>query len=160
MTHLHTNQMELLRLAAGAEDGATVTPDDGKMVRALIKRGLLIALPQAEAPNRLIITEAGLAAVAPKTAPGPAVEAEPEGAVETETEREAPVALAVTPKGKLGILVTLLCGADGATVAAMAAATGWQNHSVRGALSGALKKKLGYVIASEQTEAGRAYRIV
>ena len=48
MTHLHTNQMELLRLAAGAEDGATVTPDDGKMVRALIKRGLLIALPQAK----------------------------------------------------------------------------------------------------------------
>ncbi len=41
----------------------------------------------------------------------------------------------------------------------MTAATGWQAHSVRGAMSGALKKKLGLIIASEKTEAGRVYRI-
>ena len=37
--------------------------------------------------------------------------------------------------------------------------TGWQAHSVRGALSGALKKKLGLIIISAKTEAGRVYRI-
>ena len=65
-----------------------------------------------------------------------------------------------TPKGKLGILVTLLRASGGATVEAMAVATGWQFHSVRGAMSGALKKKLGYDIVSEKTDVGRIYRIV
>ena len=149
MTNLTTHQIELLRLAAGADVGA---PDDPKTVRALIKRGLLIALPQAEGPSRLIITESGRAAVAA-----------PESAAETEKERDALQGgvTAVAPKGKLGVLVTLLRGSDGATIAAMAAATGWQNHSVRGAMSGALKKKkLGYAIAYEQTADGRVYRIV
>jgi hypothetical protein len=40
------------------------------------------------------------------------------------------------------------------------AATGWQAHSVRGAMSGALKKKLGLIIESEKAAAGRVYRIV
>ena len=39
------------------------------------------------------------------------------------------------------------------------AATGWQPHSVRGAMSGALKKKLGLSILSHKTDAGRTYRI-
>ena len=38
--------------------------------------------------------------------------------------------------------------------------TGWQAHSVRGVLSGTLKKKLGLAVVSEMTEAGeRRYRI-
>ena len=40
-------------------------------------------------------------------------------------------------------------------------ATGWQRHTVRGAISGALKKKLGLSVASEKVEGlGRVYRIV
>ena len=67
---------------------------------------------------------------------------------------------AVAPKGKLGQLIDLLRADGGATIEEMMAATGWQAHSVRGAMSGALKKKLGLAIASEKTEAGRIYRIV
>ena len=39
-------------------------------------------------------------------------------------------------------------------------ATGWQPHSVRGTISGTLKKKLGHAVASEPVEGrGRVYRI-
>ena len=65
----------------------------------------------------------------------------------------------VAPGGKLGQLVGLLQRADGATLDDMIAATGWQAHSVRGAMSGSLKKKLGLDITSTKTEAGRVYRI-
>ncbi len=41
----------------------------------------------------------------------------------------------------------------------MTAATGWQAHSVRGAMSGAIKKKLGLTILSEKSEGRRIYRI-
>jgi hypothetical protein len=41
----------------------------------------------------------------------------------------------------------------------MTAATAWQAHSVRGAMSGSLKKKLGLTIESRKTDAGRTYSI-
>jgi len=46
-----------------------------------------------------------------------------------------------------------------ASVEDMMTTTGWQAHSVRGAMSGALKGKLGFVIESEKAVAGRVYRI-
>ncbi len=47
------------------------------------------------------------------------------------------------------------------TIAQIAEATGWQRHTVCGAISGALKKKLGLTITSEKPEGGeRVYRIV
>jgi hypothetical protein len=73
--------------------------------------------------------------------------------------RMADTAAASEPKGKIALLVGLLRQPDGATIAAMTAATGWQAHSVRGALSGAIKKGLGLAVVSEKTEAGRVYRI-
>jgi hypothetical protein len=48
----------------------------------------------------------------------------------------------------------------GTTIAAMMAATGWQEHSVRGFLAGVVRKKLGFNLISEPGERGRAYRIV
>ncbi|MGD0280311.1 MAG: DUF3489 domain-containing protein [Smithella sp.] len=47
----------------------------------------------------------------------------------------------------------------GATIDEMAKATGWQRHSVRGVMSGILKKRLELSIASEKEECGRVYRI-
>ena len=61
---------------------------------------------------------------------------------------------------KQAVLVELLTRAEGATLPQMTDATGWQVHTVRGAMAGALKKKLGLEITSEkQTGADRIYRI-
>jgi len=62
-------------------------------------------------------------------------------------------------KGKLGAMLAMLQRPEGATVEDMMEATGWQSHSVRGAMSGAIKKKMGHTIASEKTPNGRFYRI-
>ncbi|MBI3674075.1 MAG: DUF3489 domain-containing protein [Rhizobiales bacterium] len=57
-------------------------------------------------------------------------------------------------------LITMLKRSEGATIAEIVAATGWQAHTVRGAMAGALKKKLGLTITSEKiTDRGRTYRI-
>ena len=64
------------------------------------------------------------------------------------------------PKGKIAILIGLLNQPEGATIAAMMEATGWQAHSVRGAISGSIKKALCIAVVSEKTEAGRTYRVV
>jgi len=57
-------------------------------------------------------------------------------------------------------LIAMLRQADGATVAEMASALQWQAHSVRGVISGALKKKLGYAVTSGKVDGrGRVYRI-
>ena len=75
-------------------------------------------------------------------------------------EREA---LATFPKpgSKLGALVKALRQRDGATIAQLMDATGWQAHSVRGGISGSLKKKLKLEVTSEVIEGrGRVYRIV
>ena len=56
--------------------------------------------------------------------------------------------------------IDLLHRADGASVEELSLALGWQSHSVRGAISGALKKKLGLTVMSEQNAIrGRVYRI-
>jgi hypothetical protein len=57
-------------------------------------------------------------------------------------------------------LVAMLKRSEGATIAQMMKAFGWEPHTVRGALSGALKKKLGLKVTSEKSEGGeRVYRI-
>jgi hypothetical protein len=61
---------------------------------------------------------------------------------------------------KQATLIALLMQPAGATLTQMVQATGWQSHTVRGAMAGALKKKLGLEITSEKpagTE--RIYRI-
>jgi hypothetical protein len=67
-----------------------------------------------------------------------------------------------TPRAgtKQAILVAMLRTPDGATIKEMMAATGWQSHTVRGAVSGALKKKMGMHITSTKVEVrGAVYRI-
>jgi hypothetical protein len=56
-------------------------------------------------------------------------------------------------------LLTLLRRAEGATIVELQQATGWQPHSVRGALSGVVAKKLGHAVVSTKEERGRVYRI-
>jgi hypothetical protein len=64
------------------------------------------------------------------------------------------------PGTKQAKLISLLRRAAGASIGEMIEATGWQAHSVRGVMSGALKKKLGLAIESEtRANRGRVYRI-
>ncbi len=66
----------------------------------------------------------------------------------------------VRPGTKQALLIDLLKRKKGATLEKIVAATGWQPHSVRGAISGTLKKKLGLAVTSERVGDGsRVYRI-
>lgn len=69
----------------------------------------------------------------------------------------APVAMPRAPS-KLDRLIAVLLHEDGADMAAMIEATGWQAHSIRGALAGALKKK-GHAVSSEKSGERRIWRI-
>lgn len=63
-----------------------------------------------------------------------------------------------TPKTtKLDRLAGLLARREGASIAEMMSATGWQQHSVRGALAGALRRR-GLVITSGKVDGVRRYR--
>ena len=70
-------------------------------------------------------------------------------------KQEAPKA-----RTKLARLEAMLRRPDGATVEQISKSLDWQTHSVRGAMSGALKKKQGLTITSEKMDDGRRiYRI-
>ncbi len=62
---------------------------------------------------------------------------------------------------KQSTLIELLKRPEGASLAEMVAATDWQQHTVRGAMAGALKKKMGLNIVSQKTDGQeRKYRII
>jgi hypothetical protein len=64
------------------------------------------------------------------------------------------------PDTKINTLHKLIKRPRGATLAELQKATGWQAHSVRGAISGALRKKLGLAVIFKETEKrGRFYII-
>jgi hypothetical protein len=62
-------------------------------------------------------------------------------------------------KTKLDAMIAALSAPKGATLAQLTGLTGWQVHSVRGAMSGALKKQRGLAIVSVKTGKERVYRI-
>ena len=71
----------------------------------------------------------------------------------------APKPAQPTPKvTKLDQLIALLKAPDGATMDEMMAATGWQAHSLRGAMAGALRKK-GLAATSAKTDGVRRWRL-
>lgn len=70
---------------------------------------------------------------------------------------EAPKVQRVT---KQQTMIDMLSRPEGATIEELAEATQWLGHTVRGAMSGALKKKLGLTITSEKADQrGRVYRL-
>ena len=77
---------------------------------------------------------------------------EPGSTTNTETAASPP-----RSPSKLDQVETLLLDPQGASIAEIMAATGWQQHSVRGAMAGALKKR-GVIISSDKTDGLRRYR--
>ena len=82
------------------------------------------------------------------------------------TAKAKKIATASAPAPKLrentkqAKLIIMLRRPAGATIADLAKATGWQRHTVRGVLSGALKKKLGLTVTSEKAGGeDRVYRL-
>jgi hypothetical protein len=71
-------------------------------------------------------------------------------------ETAKPTSSAKTPS-KLDQIEELLRRERGASIAEMIAATKWQQHSVRGAMAGALKKR-GLIITSDKVDGTRRYR--
>lgn len=85
-----------------------------------------------------------------------------EGAPAADTLADAaPTERKVRTGTKQAMLIDMLRTPERATIAEIVAATGWQPHTVRGAIAGALKKKLGLDVASEKIEGrGRCYWII
>ncbi|MFN4159469.1 MAG: DUF3489 domain-containing protein [Gemmobacter sp.] len=115
----------------------------------------------------LVATEAGLVAIgiepegansaplgatdAPTEGPAPETPAEPDAAPKARTLREGT---------KQATLIAMLRAPDGATIEEIMVALEWAAHTVRGAMAGALKKKLGLEVTSEKVEGrGRVYRL-
>ncbi|PRX27776.1 Protein of unknown function [Meinhardsimonia xiamenensis] len=171
-------QLIILSAAAQRED-RNVLPLPGslrggaahKVIGALLRRGLVEETPTDRfakadpALNRiwrndedgrailLRITGAGLAAIGIEQG---ASEDGPEAA------EAAPAPKTLKPRSgtKQAQLIEMLRAEGGATIDEIAAATGWKPHTVRGAMSGVLKKKLGLTITSEKVEGrGRVYSI-
>ena len=167
MTKL-TDTQAIILSAAAQRDGhiALPLPDSlrggaaAKVVGAMLAKGFL---EEVEADMRkgepvwretgdghgvtLIATDDGLAAIG--------------------IEADAPTAPDASPKKrklregtKQARLIAMLRTKGGATIDEMATALQWAPHTIRGAMSGALKKKLGLTITSEKVGArGRVYAI-
>jgi len=172
MTKLTDTQLIVLSSAAQQDGKALPLPESLKagkaaaasVLKALLKRKLLEEIEAG--PDdvlwragkdgqryALVLTPAGWAAIGVE--PPQAVEAEIQ---KVDGDRQKPSPKAGTALGKL---ISLLSRKSGASIQEAIKATGWQAHSIRGAISGALKKKHGLTIASEATDSrGRVYRIV
>jgi len=76
---------------------------------------------------------------------------------------EQPITKAIRTRerSKQATIIGMLQRAEGATIAQICEATGWQAHTVRGTFAGAFKKKLGLTITSAKPQGGeRSYRVV
>jgi DNA-binding MarR family transcriptional regulator len=159
--------------------GSAVT----KTLEGLREKGLLDEKPAARNATAwrededgrrmmLVITDAGLQAIDGEPAgesskePTPSkARAKKRGGRATRKSAAATTKIekaqtAVRQGTKQALMIDLLKRKKGATIAEIVAATGWQAHSVRGVISGALKKKLSLTVTSEKVgDRGRVYQI-
>jgi hypothetical protein len=104
-------------------------------------------------------TEASPAADAPKAKKG-AQKAKPKAAKAAKAVKPAKKATGAREGSKKALVLDLLRRKDGATLAQIAQATDWQNHSIRGFISGTITKKMGLTVESTKIEGGeRTYRV-
>ena len=158
-TKLTDTQTAILKAAAGRPDGS-IEPLPANLrggaktavIDGLLARGLI-----ADADGHHQLTDAGYAAVG-KRRPAP------KGVQKMDSPdaltRSEPIPYTLRPGTKLAAIIDAMRNPGGATIAQMMAGTGWQAHSVRGAISGMVRKRLGCEVITEKGADGqRAYRI-
>ncbi len=189
MPKLTDTQLVILSAAARRQDRAVLPlPKSLKVLKAaattvlksLLKKGLLKERPAAaDEPHwretrdggrtALVITDTGLQAIGVEVDLKTGTQSRSAKQKPKQRSRRAerkpcvakPSPAAVRPGTKQALLIDLLKRKKGATIDEAIAATGWQPHSVRGAISGTLKKKMGLAVTSEKPDDGpRRYRIV
>jgi hypothetical protein len=132
---------------AGLQAIGVETEDDAPEGASPADTGATAADAGAQASDAAAMTETDGAATPAKTG-----KAKPAKVKSTKPEKAAP-ADKPTPRAgtKQARMIELLRRPEGATVEQIAAATGWQHHTIRGAISGALKKKLGLNVEATRT---------
>lgn len=78
------------------------------------------------------------------------------------SKRPLPQALVPQPvreSSKLNTVLAMLRAPDGTTIVDIMKVTGWQSHSVRGFLTGVIRKRLKLELVSDKVDGERRYRI-
>jgi hypothetical protein len=168
-TKLTETQTTILTTAAGRPDGnieplpATLRGGArAKVIEGLIARGLIV-----DVDSHHLLTDAGYAAVGKRRplpkgvqkmdAPDALTKREPIDALQ-KLEATSPT---IRPGTKLAVIIDALRNPGGATIAQMMAGTGWQAHTVRGAISGMVRKRLGLNVSLVRNDSGeRVYRVI
>jgi len=128
---------------AGLEAIGVETEDDVSEGVTPADTGATSADAGAQAVDTAAMTEAdGAATRAKRKTKAKAAKAVKAAPAETPTPRTGT---------KQATMIELLKRPEGATVEQIAQATGWQHHTIRGAISGALKKKLGLTVEATRT---------
>jgi len=157
-TQISETQKSILIAAAERDDRQLEWFPEGvnggaraKVLGSLEKKGLIEIRD-----DQPVISTAGLAALGlPATPAEPVAETEPQPA--EDPVPDAPKARKTRDNTKQATVIAMLRRPEGATLEQLVETTGWQKHTVRGALS-LLGKKQGLAIGSEKTDAGRVYR--
>lgn len=148
----------LLRTAARRADGRVIPPGTlrggarAKVLTALLGRGWI-----EFADDGHVLTDAGYAAIGHQR-PAPPDDAQ---LVDTIDDLQLLEGIPVRSGTKLAALVVALRPPQGATCLQLMLVTGWLPHTVRGAISGMLRKKLGLNVVLAHNDSGeRVYRVV
>lgn len=151
-------QRLLLRTAARRADGRVIPPDTlrggarVKVLTALLQRGWI-----EPADGGHLLTAAGYAAIGQQR-PVPPDDVQP---VDATDDLQLLEGISIRPGTKLAALVMALRRPQGATSLQLMLVTGWQPHTVRGAISGMVRKKLGMTVVLAHNDSGeRVYRVV
>lgn len=173
-TNLTATQREILTHAIQQSDGRiNWFPDNikggarKKVLDALLNRALITTddtdwIVAAEGYDALGVVRPGtISTPAPTSTPVTADDPEIEAAVAAAEASFAAVKAQprVRESSKQATVIHMLRRPEGATIAQICEATGWQAHTVRGTFAGSLKKKLGLTITSDKVNGERIYRV-